>query len=106
MSQRSFSDHVKMEKDRKVLPNRGLYINFVFSKEDRPEIRRKWIKFVKTKWKDFTTPTMQSVLCEKFFTADCDPMEYSLKNYVGVMFSENGNLSSKTQCRLLIFQGQ
>ena len=55
-----------------------------FPKEDRPEIRRQWINFVKTKRKNFTTPTMHSVLCEKHFTADCYPMEYSLKTYIGI----------------------
>ena len=55
-----------------------------FPKEDRPDIRRQWINFVKTKRKDFTTPTIHSVLCEKHFTADCYPMEYSLKKSVGI----------------------
>lgn len=38
-----------------------------FPKENRAEIRRLWINFVKTKRKDFTDTTKYSVLCEKTF---------------------------------------
>ena len=54
------------------------------SKEDRSKICRQWINFVKTKRKDFITPTMHSVLCEKHFTADC----YSTRNvnlYISIL---------------------
>ncbi|XP_061170057.1 THAP domain-containing protein 10-like [Saccostrea echinata] len=55
-----------------------------FPKETRPEIRRKWISFVKMKRKDFTTPTQFSVLCEKHFAPNCYPLEYSIKKSMGI----------------------
>lgn len=42
-----------------------------FPKENRAEIRRLWINFVKTKRKDSTNTTKNSVLCEKLFTPEC-----------------------------------
>ncbi|XP_062601407.1 uncharacterized protein LOC134263113 [Saccostrea cucullata] len=55
-----------------------------FPKEEiRPEIRRLWITFVKTKRKDFTNPTKYSVLCEKHFAPKCYPQEYLIKESMG-----------------------
>ena len=93
MSQRSFFDHVEKEKERKKFGqprvDHQLEVDNLslreFPKEDRFEIRRQWINFVETKWKDFTTPTMHSMLCEIFFfTTDCYPKEYSLIKSVGI----------------------
>lgn len=50
-----------------------------FPKENRAEIRRLWIDIVKTKRKDFTNTSKYSVLCEKHFTQEYYPMEYSIK---------------------------
>ncbi|XP_062596145.1 uncharacterized protein LOC134257557 [Saccostrea cucullata] len=56
-----------------------------FPKESkRPDIRRQWIAFVKTKRKDFTSPTPHSVLCEKHFAVHCYPMEYMIKRSIGM----------------------
>lgn len=41
-----------------------------FPKENRAEIRRLWINFMKTKRKDFTNTTKYSVLCEKLNTPE------------------------------------
>ena len=40
---------------------------------------KKWIDFVKQKWKDFDLPTPHSVLCEKHCPPGSYPMEYELK---------------------------
>lgn len=50
-----------------------------FPKENCAEIRRLWIYLVKTKRKDFTNTSKYSVLCEKHFTQEYYPMEYSIK---------------------------
>lgn len=55
-----------------------------FPKENRAEIRRLWINIVKTKRKDFTNTSKYSVLCEKHFTPECYPMEYSIKKAMGL----------------------
>ena len=82
MSQHSFFDRRAAGCTSTDVDNLSIH---EFPKEDRPNIRRQWINFVKTKRKDFiTTPTMHSVLCEKHFTADCYPMEFSLKKLVGI----------------------
>lgn len=55
-----------------------------FPKENRAEIRRLWINFVKTKRNYFTNTSKYSVLCEKHFTPECYPMEYSIKKAMGL----------------------
>ena len=63
-----------------------------FPKDSRPDIRRQWINFVKTKRKDFTSPSAHSVLCEKHFTPDCYPLEYSIKKNLGIVVKKKSLL--------------
>jgi hypothetical protein len=55
-----------------------------FPKDDRADIRRQWVNFIKTKRRDFSCPTPNSVVCEKHFSPNCYPLEYSLKKSVGM----------------------
>ncbi|KAK7488280.1 hypothetical protein BaRGS_00020439 [Batillaria attramentaria] len=49
-----------------------------------PSLRRQWINFVKTCRADFTAPTANSVICEKHFSADCYPLQYRLREEMGI----------------------
>lgn len=64
-----------------------------FPKDDRPDIRRQWINFVKVKRKDFTHPTRYSVLCEKHFPPGSYPIEYELKKSMNIKVKKKVLLS-------------
>ena len=44
--------------------------------DKRPDIRRKWIKFIRDEQVNFSSPSKWQFICEKHFTPDSYPMKY------------------------------
>ncbi|KAK3106546.1 hypothetical protein FSP39_022375 [Pinctada imbricata] len=54
-----------------------------FPSEKRPDIRRKWIKFIRDEQINFVSPTKYQFICERHFTKECYPKKYSILEALG-----------------------
>ncbi|XP_025113124.1 uncharacterized protein LOC112575462 isoform X1 [Pomacea canaliculata] len=48
-----------------------------------PSLRKQWVQFVRVCRADFTTPTRNSVVCERHFAPECYPVTYRLMKQEG-----------------------
>ncbi|XP_025113129.1 uncharacterized protein LOC112575462 isoform X4 [Pomacea canaliculata] len=60
-----------------------------------PSLRKQWVQFVRVCRADFTTPTRNSVVCERHFAPECYPVTYRLMKQEGFVLSKTERKAEK-----------